>query len=112
MVLNGYTAMNSTSPGYNFSNLPLTANNTSLDEHLYVASYLHHKHRPVYEANILSLVYGTIFISGVIGNLATCIVISRNAILQTATNYYLFSLAISDLMTLVIGKFYDYIYTF
>ncbi|XP_050462082.1 neuropeptides capa receptor-like [Cataglyphis hispanica] len=51
----------------------------------------------------LTIAYLLIFISGVFGNVATCTVIVRNASMQTATNYYLFSLAISDLILLVLG---------
>jgi hypothetical protein len=45
-----------------------------------------------------------IFITGVIGNIAVCLVIVKNKSMHTATNYYLFSLAISDLMILVLGE--------
>lgn len=48
--------------------------------------------------------YSLIFILGCFGNLFTCIVIWRNSYMHTATNYYLFSLAISDLISLVLGK--------
>ncbi|KAH9392547.1 G-protein coupled receptor, partial [Tyrophagus putrescentiae] len=37
------------------------------------------------------------------GNICTCIVIARNKYMHTATNYYLFSLAVSDLLLLVLG---------
>ena len=52
----------------------------------------------------LTLLYLVIFISGVVGNAAVCLVIVKNKSMHTATNYYLFSLAISDLMILVFGK--------
>ena len=42
--------------------------------------------------------------SGVTGNIAVCLVIVKNKSMHTATNYYLFSLACSDLMMLVLGK--------
>lgn len=51
----------------------------------------------------LTVVYGIIFITGFIGNVATCIVISKNKSMHTATNYYLFSLAVSDFLLLVSG---------
>lgn len=51
----------------------------------------------------LSIVYAFIFIVGVLGNVSTCIVISKNRSMATATNYYLFSLAISDMLLLVTG---------
>lgn len=52
----------------------------------------------------LIIVYLIIFISGVVGNVCTCIVIVKNRYMHTATNYYLFSLAISDMLTLILGK--------
>ncbi|WAR06973.1 PK1R-like protein, partial [Mya arenaria] len=52
---------------------------------------------------VLLLIYATIFVTGVIGNIVTCIVISRTSFMRTTTNYYLLSLAISDLLLLVIG---------
>lgn len=45
-----------------------------------------------------------IFLTGVIGNVIVCVVIVRHHTMHTATNYYLFSLAISDLMFLLMGK--------
>ena len=55
----------------------------------------------------LTFLYVGIFITGVIGNIAVCLVIVKNKSMHTATNYYLFSLAISDLMILVLGKCID-----
>lgn len=52
----------------------------------------------------LTITYVVIFITGVFGNVATCTVIIRNSSMQTATNYYLFSLAISDLTLLILGE--------
>lgn len=49
----------------------------------------------------ITIIYCLIFVTGVIGNICTCIVISRNKSMHTATNYYLFSLAISDFVLLV-----------
>ncbi|CAH1134644.1 unnamed protein product [Ceutorhynchus assimilis] len=51
----------------------------------------------------ITIIYVVIFITGTVGNVTTCIVISRNKSLHTATNYYLFSLALSDLVLLVSG---------
>lgn len=53
---------------------------------------------------ILTICYALIFVAGVLGNLITCIVISRNNFMHTATNFYLFNLAVSDLILLVSGK--------
>ncbi|KAK9505558.1 hypothetical protein O3M35_009580 [Rhynocoris fuscipes] len=51
----------------------------------------------------MTVLYSLIFLTGVIGNVSTCIVIARNRHMHTATNYYLFSLAISDLLLLISG---------
>ncbi|KAB0800805.1 hypothetical protein PPYR_06544, partial [Photinus pyralis] len=51
----------------------------------------------------ITLLYVAIFITGLLGNICTCIVIARNKSMHTATNYYLFSLAISDLLLLISG---------
>ncbi|PSN37891.1 hypothetical protein C0J52_19899 [Blattella germanica] len=51
----------------------------------------------------ITVVYAVILLTGLVGNVSTCIVIARNKHMHTATNYYLFSLAISDLLLLVSG---------
>lgn len=51
----------------------------------------------------ITAVYVVIFISGLVGNVSTCVVVARNRSMHTATNYYLFSLAISDLVLLISG---------
>ncbi|XP_044761871.1 pyrokinin-1 receptor-like [Coccinella septempunctata] len=58
---------------------------------------------PLYIVIPIIAAYVVIFITGVVGNVSTCIVISRNKTMHTATNYYLFSLAISDLLLLLSG---------
>jgi neuromedin U receptor 1 len=49
------------------------------------------------------VLYAIILLFGVFGNVCTCVVIIRNSSMHTATNYYLFSLAVSDLLMLVLG---------
>lgn len=49
------------------------------------------------------LTYMVILVVGVVGNLLTCSVIARNKTMWTPTNYYLFSLAVSDLLVLLLG---------
>ncbi|XP_043925852.1 neuromedin-U receptor 2-like [Protopterus annectens] len=51
----------------------------------------------------MSLIYAVIFVVGVTGNLLVCIVIVKHRNMKTPTNYYLFSLAISDLLVLIFG---------
>ncbi|XP_049938852.1 neuropeptides capa receptor-like [Schistocerca serialis cubense] len=51
----------------------------------------------------ITVVYSVIFVTGVLGNVAVCAVIVRSPSMRTTTNYYLFSLAISDLILLLLG---------
>lgn len=51
----------------------------------------------------ITIIYSVIFITGVLGNISTCIVIARNKSMHTVTNYFLFSLAVSDMLLLVSG---------
>lgn len=55
---------------------------------------------------LLTVIYIIIFITGILGNVVTCIVIAKNKSMHTAVNYYLFSLAVSDLLLLISGKSY------
>jgi len=79
-------------------------NNTTFSEAVYLQTHLGSRYRSHAELLALSVVYAIILITGVVGNLATCVVITWNSHMHTATNYYLFSLAISDTITLVLGK--------
>ncbi|VTJ57911.1 Hypothetical predicted protein [Marmota monax] len=47
--------------------------------------------------------YLLIFVVGTVGNGLTCLVILRHKAMRTPTNFYLFSLAVSDLLTLLVG---------
>ncbi|XP_030072774.1 neuromedin-U receptor 1 [Microcaecilia unicolor] len=51
----------------------------------------------------ICVIYLIIFVVGAVGNTLTCIVIIRHKIMRTPTNYYLFSLAVSDLLVLLLG---------
>lgn len=90
---------------------PATIDNSTelvvnLTEFDYVRLILGPKHLPLTLVLPITLVYVMIFVTGVFGNVVTCIVIRRNPVMQTATNYYLFNLAISDLLLLILGEFY------
>ncbi|XP_044248493.1 neuropeptides capa receptor isoform X2 [Drosophila takahashii] len=69
----------------------------------FVAFVLGPQTLPLYKAILITIIFGGIFITGVIGNLLVCIVIIRHSAMHTATNYYLFSLAVSDLLYLLFG---------
>lgn len=60
---------------------------------------------PLKEIVPISIVLVVIFLTGVVGNACVCVVIVRHPGLHTATNYYLFSLAVSDLLLLLTGKY-------
>lgn len=68
-----------------------------------LTDYFGPKRDPLYVVIPITFIYMIIFISGVIGNISTCIVISKNRSMHTATNYYLFSLAVSDFLLLLSG---------
>ena len=75
----------------------------NLTEAEYLAKVLGPKYLPMKMVIPLTIAYLVIFVTGIFGNVTTCTVIIRNPSMQTATNYYLFSLAISDLTLLVLG---------
>ncbi|ODM90965.1 Neuromedin-U receptor 2 [Orchesella cincta] len=58
---------------------------------------------PLYITIPITVIYVIILLIGLLGNVVTCIVIVRSRYLHTTTNYYLFSLAISDLLLLLSG---------
>lgn len=76
---------------------------SSTDSYVDIVLLYGPKRDPLYVVIPITFVYMLIFVTGVVGNISTCIVISRNRTMHTATNYYLFSLAISDFLLLVSG---------
>ena len=49
------------------------------------------------------------FITGIVGNVSVCMVILRIPGMRSATNYYLFSLAIADLLILLMGRLGNFV---
>ena len=78
--------------------------NETIDVEAYLTLHLGDRYVTTTQLIVLNVIYIGVFLSGTIGNICTCIVIARNRNMHTATNYYLMSLAISDLLTLLIGK--------
>ncbi|XP_061746160.1 neuromedin-U receptor 1-like [Nerophis ophidion] len=72
-----------------------------LSEEEYLARQLGPLRSPVFLP--VCVTYLVIFLVGVLGNALTCTVILRYKAMQTPTNYYLLSLAVSDLMVLLLG---------
>lgn len=77
---------------------------TEIDVSQLLQEALGQRYRNAAESAILTTVYCAIFLTGLVGNVCTCVVIIRNMHMHTATNYYLFTLAISDVVTLVLGE--------
>lgn len=67
--------------------------------------------QPLETAIPLTVVNVLIFVSGLLGNIAVCIVIIKHPSMHTATNYYLFNLAISDLTLLIFGNIWHTLIT-
>ncbi|XP_028260087.1 neuromedin-U receptor 1 [Parambassis ranga] len=95
-------------PGEKCANVTSAINGSHIDpddsclsEEMYLEKYLGPRRSPVFLP--VCLIYLTIFLVGVVGNVLTCTVIARNKVMWTPTNYYLFSLAVSDLLVLLLG---------
>jgi len=75
--------------------------------HSYIVLYLEHALGPPRQHLGLvipvTVVYVIIFVTGVVGNVSTFVVITRNKYMQTATNYYLCNLVLSDMLQLLLG---------
>ncbi|GFN84727.1 neuromedin-u receptor [Plakobranchus ocellatus] len=84
-----------------------TFNNTT-DINALLVDKLGPRRKDMISVVLLTLVYSLIFLSGVVGNVCTCLVIARTHSMQTTTNYYLFSLAVSDLLLILIGEYILY----
>ncbi|XP_063402174.1 pyrokinin-1 receptor-like [Mytilus trossulus] len=84
-------------------NRSLNISNGTFDAAAYLVIKLGDRYVNTEQLVVLNIIYIGIFISGMFGNVCTCIVIASNRNMHTATNYYLVSLAVSDLMTLIIA---------
>ena len=88
-------------------NVSFGETSTPIDLDKYVTDYLGEKRKELFSAVVLSVVYLLIFVTGIIGNLSTCLVIGKNAYMHSITNYYLLNLAVSDMLILVLGKYHN-----
>ena len=52
----------------------------------------------------LTFIYTSFLLLGLLGNLATCIVILNNEYMKSPTNVYLINLAVADIATLLLGN--------
>ena len=72
----------------------------------FMVQKLGHKQKDSFIALLLTCVYAVIFITSVIGNISTCLVIRRNRHMHTTTNLYLVNLAVADVFITISGKLY------
>ena len=63
----------------------------------------------------VTVFYVVVFISGLLGNLSVIVLVVRSKDLHSAMNYYLISLAIADILIIILGELYQvlalYIFT-
>ncbi|XP_013783945.2 pyrokinin-1 receptor-like [Limulus polyphemus] len=83
--------------------IPFLDNNSTNGKSVDYNTYMGPKRKTLFFVVPMTLVYVSILVTGAVGNICTCGVIAKNKYMHTATNYYLFSLAISDLLLLVLG---------
>ena len=69
-----------------------------------ISTYLGARRKDMFSVMILTVLYVIIFLTGTIGNTTTCFVILKHKYMHTVTNQYLFNLALSDLLILLLGK--------
>uniref|UniRef100_A0A4W5QFV1 Neuromedin U receptor 1 n=1 Tax=Hucho hucho TaxID=62062 RepID=A0A4W5QFV1_9TELE len=72
-----------------------------LNRSQYLEKFLGFQRSPVFLP--VCITFLIIFAVGVLGNALTCAVIVHYKVMRTPTNYYLFSLAVSDLLVLLLG---------
>jgi hypothetical protein len=90
----------------NFTTVSDSSNSSTIDNlDSYIEQRLGARHLPLTTIVPISVVYATIFVVGVLGNTSTCLVIMKNKYMQTPTNVYLANLAVSDLLTHLVGEY-------
>jgi hypothetical protein len=58
--------------------------------------------RPSTSGWILILLYGFVFVIGLVGNFLVCFAVWRNPSMRTVTNYFIVNLAVADFMVILI----------
>jgi len=61
---------------------------------------------------IFYILYATIFVLGVFGNMLVCYVVGRNRAMQTVTNFFITNLALSDILLCTLSVPFTPLYTF
>lgn len=65
-----------------------------------------------YIQGFFSLLYGLIFILGIIGNVMVCYIVFRNKSMHTVTNFFITNLAFADILLCILTIPFTPIYTF
>ncbi|KAL1509283.1 hypothetical protein ABEB36_004045 [Hypothenemus hampei] len=81
----------------------LNRTNITINPWPYIACFYGPQTQDLPMTILITVINGLIFVTGVLGNIAVCIVIIKQPTLHTATNYYLFNLAVSDVSLLIFG---------
>ena len=84
---------NATSPGWR----------NESDVYAWLEGELGLRRQPLPLSLLMTVVYVVIFVTGIVGNVTTFVVVARNKYMHTATNYYLCNLVMSDLLQLLLG---------
>jgi len=66
---------------------------------------------PVVQA-LFCVIYTSIFVLGVFGNVLVCYVVGRNKAMQTVTNFFITNLALSDILLCVLAVPFTPLYSF
>ncbi|KAI5692439.1 hypothetical protein M8J75_016564, partial [Diaphorina citri] len=61
---------------------------------------------------LFSLIYATIFVLGVFGNVLVCYVVFHNKNMHTVTNFFITNLALSDILLCILAVPFTPTYTF
>ena len=70
------------------------------------------KRQELFKVIPMTIIYVLVFVTGVVGNVATCVVIARHRYMHTVTNFYLVNLAVSDLLLVRIVLFIFILFLF
>jgi len=104
----GFTGDSELDNAYEVTTSSSMSNSTEFNLDAFLKTHLGSRSRDLSGSVTLTVVYAVIFVTGLLGNACTCVVIATNGHLHTATNFYLFSLAISDLVMLILGQYVDH----
>jgi hypothetical protein len=79
---------------------------TSFDLNMFIINHLGDPALQASHAIVLTTIYVILFVTGITGNFSTCLVIARTPYLRTAPNCFVFSLAMSDVLSLLLGNYH------